>query len=77
MHITIIPLLALSIPIVAIIYAYKLMKLKIESKQKGAEKTVQLEERIIQLEETVANLNDGVKQLEDKNRFMTKLLDEK
>ena len=72
-----IPILALSIPIVAIIANAITKKYKYSGNPKQLEHIVRLEERVKELENVVANMTGDVARLEDKQNLISKLLDDK
>ena len=79
----IIPVLALSIPIVAIIAGGPIgkaigenLKNKNPVNPDSAKKIKYLESRIESLEEQVSDLSSGIKQIEEKNEFFRKLMDD-
>ena len=72
-----IPILALCIPIVAILAKSRRTKGPVDSQQQLQQHIAQLEEKVRQLEETVHSLSSDVTRLEDKQSFLTRLLDSK
>lgn len=72
-----IPILALSIPIVAIIANAFTKKYKYSGNPAQLEHIARLEERVKELENVVANMTGDVARLEDKQNFISKLLDDK
>ena len=72
-----IPILGLSIPIVAIIAGTKAKRYKYMAQNQEAGKVDALEARIQQLEETISNLTTDVDRIEDKQQFISRLLEEK
>ena len=72
-----IPILALSIPIVAIVANAATKKYKTQPDRESQLKIEKLEERIAQLEQSVEDISGSVNQLEDKQRFMSKLIEDK
>jgi archaellum component FlaC len=70
-----IPILALSIPIVAIIANAMTKKYK-----NGPDQTAQvekLEKRVLELEESLSQVNGDVERLEDRQNFISRLLEDK
>jgi hypothetical protein len=72
-----IPILALSIPIVAIITSAITRKYKYLAESKTPEEVSRLEARIQKLEETIASLTNDVAQIEEKQEFVSRLLEDK
>lgn len=74
-----IPILALSIPIVAILSSARLKRMRFEAQQSPGQReyTALLEKRVAGLEETVAQLSGNVDRLEDKHEFLSRLLEDK
>lgn len=72
-----IPIIALAIPIVAIISSTLSKKYKYLANETQAEYVRKLEARVNELESTVQRMNDEVVRLEDNQRFMSRLLEEK
>ena len=74
-----IPILALSIPIVAILSSARLKRMRLEAQQSPGQReyVAHLERRVASLEETVAQLSGNVDRLEDKHEFLSRLLEDK
>ena len=79
-----IPILALSIPIVAIIsnmitkkYKYGAGPEQLEQNKHQQAVIAKLEERVAELEKTVSLVHDSVDQIEQDQRFISKLLEDK
>lgn len=72
-----IPIIALSIPIVAIIANAVTKKYKFSGNPDQLQHIARLEERVKELEDAVANMSGDVTRLEDKQNFISKLLDDK
>ena len=70
-----IPILALSIPIVAIIAKAVTKKHEVDPAQ--AQKIVALEERVRELDQALSQMNGNVERLEDKQNFISRLLEDK
>ena len=72
-----IPILALSIPIVAIIAGTFKKKYKMGSGMAQASDFLELKAKVKSLEETVARLSGNIEQIEDKQNFVSRLLEDK
>jgi len=70
-----IPILALSIPIVAIVA--RAVTKKHEANPELGGKIVALEERVRELEHSLSRVNGDVERLEDKQNFISRLLEDK
>ena len=70
-----IPIMALSIPIIAIITRARTARYKADPNQ--LEYVKRLESRIFELETTVSQINGDVEKLEDKQNFISRLLEDK
>ena len=70
-----IPILALSIPIVAIIATAATKKYKANPEQ--STKITALENRILELEQSLSQMNGDVERLEDRQNFLSRLLEDK
>ncbi len=71
-----VPILALSIPIVAII-ARTYAKVHQNDTPKASREILALEERINNLEKDNLRMEEEIRQLEDKQKFLTRLLEDK
>jgi len=74
-----IPIMALSIPIVAIIANAATRKYRAapEEQQEFRNYVKQLEQRVVELEDTVRTLSSNVDQIETDQRFLSRLIDDK
>ena len=74
-----IPILALSIPIVAIIAnaATKKYRAAPEEQQEFRSYVKRLEQRVVELEDTVKSLSSNVEHLETDQRFLSRLIEDK
>ena len=72
-----IPILALCIPIAAIITAGRNKRAQIMAQNQGGSEVVRLESRVADLEHQVAALNTNILQLEEKQDFLNRLLEDK
>ena len=70
-----IPILALSIPIVAIIA--KAATKKHEANPAQTQKIAALEERVRELDQALSQVNGDMERLEDKQNFISRLLEDK
>ena len=74
-----IPILALSIPIVAIIANAATKKYRVKPGLDGeqSQRVEKLEARVRELEDTVMRAGGDIERLEDKQNFLSRLLDDK
>ena len=71
------PIIALCIPIAAIITAGRTKRAQIEAQNSGGADIARLEARVAELEQQIAAVNANVLQIEEKQDFVTRLLEDK
>ncbi len=72
-----IPILALSIPIIAIISHYRVNTQKMEkSDEKTSDRLYELEKQVLELQKNSLQMEKTIRELEDKQEFLTRLLED-